>query len=91
MKAIRIEARGCASIITAPLPKLESRDEYVLVRTTAVAVNPSDWKHVDFMLVGDPTGSRPGLDYAGVVVDVGKAVTQNFKKGDRVFGIVNGS
>ncbi|KAJ0168676.1 Lovastatin diketide synthase LovF [Colletotrichum tanaceti] len=89
MKAVIIQGRGQAAITTSALPKL--RDGYLLVKVAAVAVNPSDWKHVDFMWVGDPTGTRPGLEYAGVVVDVGPGVDKDFKAGDRVFGIINGS
>ncbi|OHF03969.1 TOXD protein [Colletotrichum orchidophilum] len=89
MKAIIIEGRGKAAITTSSLPKL--RDGYILVKTTAVAINPSDWKHIDFMWVGNPSGTRPGLEYAGIVVEVGNGVEKDFKVGDRVFGIVNGS
>lgn len=89
MKTIIIEGRGKAAIATAPIPQL--RDGYILVKTTAVAINPSDWKHIDFMWVGNPTGTRPGLEYSGVVVEVGSGVDKDFKVGDRVFGIVNGS
>lgn len=89
MKAIIIKGRGEAAITTAPLPKL--RDGDITVKTTAVAINPSDWRHIDFMWVGNPTGTRPGLEYSGVVVEVGNGVDKDFKVGDRVFGIVNGS
>lgn len=89
MKAVIIEGRGKAAIATSPIPKL--RDGYILVKTTAVAINPSDWKHIDFMWVGNPTGTRPGLEYSGVVLEVGNGVDKDFKIGDRVFGIVNGS
>ncbi|KAF6792036.1 TOXD [Colletotrichum sojae] len=89
MKALIIRSRGLVEITTAPLPNL--RDGYILVRTTAVAVNPSDWKHINYMWVGDPTGTRPGLDYAGVVVDVGPGVEKGFKIGDRVCGVCHGS
>lgn len=70
-------------------PKL--RDDYVLVRTTAVALNPTDWKTADNMMGGDPTGTRVGCDYAGVVVAVGAGVTQPFKVGDRIAGGAHGS
>lgn len=89
MKALIIEGRGKATIIDSPPPKL--RDGLILVKTTAVAVNPSDWKHIDFMWVGDPTGTRPGLDYAGVILEIGPGVEKDLKVGDRVCGICNGS
>ncbi|TLD18130.1 hypothetical protein PspLS_10423 [Pyricularia sp. CBS 133598] len=89
MEAIIIKGRGEALIHTTSLPKL--REGYILVKVTAVAVNPSDWKHIDFMWVGDPTGARPGLEYAGVVIDIGPGVEKDFAKGDRVCGPLNGS
>ncbi|KZL81166.1 zinc-binding oxidoreductase [Colletotrichum incanum] len=97
MKAIVIEGRGHAVIQrNAPEPSLRSGG-YILVKTLAVAVNPSDWKHVDFVLVGNPTGTRLGLDYAGVVMEVGEDVPttadngDRLRPGDRVFGICHGA
>lgn len=85
MKAIHIESRSRAVILERPVPKL--RDGHVLVRTRAVAVQPSDWKHVDFMWVGDPTGVRLGFEYAGDVVDPGDKAAHGLERGDRVFGL----
>lgn len=78
---ILIKAQGDAQIEQVTVPEL--KDDYILVTTRAVALNPSDWKHVDFMA---SPGARSGCDYAGVVEAVGKAVTKGFKKGDRVTG-----
>ncbi|GJC86482.1 protein TOXD [Colletotrichum liriopes] len=89
MRAIHIEGRGKAVITENTIPKL--RDGHILVRPRAVAVQPSDWKHVDYMLVGDPTGARMGFEYAGNVIDIGKHVSQDFRKGDRVFGLCHAS
>lgn len=89
-RALVIRGKGDVAVDPAvPTPKL--RDGYVLVRTTAVALNPTDWKSADFLLGGDPTGSRVGCDYAGVVVEVGPNVTQPFKVGDRIAGGAHGS
>ncbi|KAJ6015903.1 protein TOXD [Penicillium herquei] len=63
------------------------RDDYILVKTKAVALNPTDWKHVAFL---SPPGCLVGCDYAGVVQEVGKNVQKSFKKGDRVCGFVHG-
>ena len=41
MQAIKIVSAGKAEIQSVPLPKL--LDHYVLVKVTAVAVNPTDW------------------------------------------------
>ena len=41
MKAIKVVGTGKAEIQEVPLPKL--RDDYVLVKTKCVALNPTDW------------------------------------------------
>ncbi|KAJ0423902.1 NAD(P)-binding protein [Aspergillus carlsbadensis] len=63
-------------------------DDSILVKTTSVALNPTDWKHIDFLA---PPGVVIGCDYAGTVVEVGKDVKKPFKKGDRICGFVHGS
>ncbi|KAJ5112870.1 protein TOXD [Penicillium angulare] len=63
------------------------RDDYILVKTEAVALNPTDWKHIEFL---SPPGTLVGCDYAGVVQEVGRNVKKCFKKGDRVCGFVHG-
>lgn len=86
-KAIVIKSRGNAHLISdARIPKLP--DGYILVKTVAVAINPTDWQHVD----GEgKAGSTVGCDYAGTVMEVGKNVTKAFAQGDRVCGVVHGS
>jgi NADPH:quinone reductase-like Zn-dependent oxidoreductase len=69
---------------TIPTP----RDDEILVKTTSVALNPTDWKHIDFLA---PPGVLIGCDYAGTVVEVGQNVKKSFKKGDRICGFVHGS
>jgi len=88
VKAVVIKAVGTAAIETIPTPKL--RDDYVLVKTTAVALNPTDYKHVDSGFGGYPIGAIVGCDFAGIVVDVGSKVTKPWKKGDRITGVVHG-
>ncbi|KAK3329456.1 chaperonin 10-like protein [Apodospora peruviana] len=87
IKAVVIAQPGVAEVQTVPLPTL--RDDYILVRPTAVALNPSDWKHVEG--VDDNTGCRVGGDYAGVVESVGSKVTKKFVPDDRICGMVHGS
>jgi NADPH:quinone reductase-like Zn-dependent oxidoreductase len=53
-----------------------------------VALNPTDWRHIDFVPCD---GTIVGCDYAGVVEAVGPQVKKAFKKGDRVAGFVHGS
>ncbi|ORX93584.1 oxidoreductase-like protein [Clohesyomyces aquaticus] len=69
-----------------PLPKL--RDDYILVRTKAVALNPTDWKSLSRLT---SPGVISGCDYAGIVEEVGKAVTTPFKPGDHVAGFARGA
>lgn len=85
MKAIKVVEAKKAELQDVPVPKL--RDDYVLVKVEAVALNPTDWKHVDYL--ANP-GATVGCDYAGVVEEVGSAVTKKFSKGDRIAGFSHG-
>lgn len=69
-----------------PLEKLQ-KDE-VRVKVVAVAVNPTDWKHVS--VYGAPAGVIVGCDYSGVVELVGESVS-HIKIGDRIGGFVHGA
>ncbi|KAJ3531832.1 hypothetical protein NM208_g8107 [Fusarium decemcellulare] len=89
-QAIKTVAAGDAQIVDAPIPALPAED-YILVRTTAVAINPTDWKHIDLADSLGCVNSWVGCDYAGIVEKVGSGVTKDFKKGDRICGPVNGS
>lgn len=85
IEAIVVVERTVAEIQDVPIPKV--RDEWVLVKVKAVAVNPTDWEHIDEE--GVQAGYRVGCDYAGVVEEVGSKVTK-FKKDDRIAGLVHG-
>ncbi|KAH6962358.1 chaperonin 10-like protein [Ilyonectria sp. MPI-CAGE-AT-0026] len=85
-KAIVVTAPQKADLVTdRPIPAL--RDDYILVKTVSVALNPTDWKHIEFLA---PPGALIGCDYSGVVEAVGKDVKKPFKKGDRVCGFAHG-
>lgn len=85
-KAVVHKTKGVAEIRSdVPLPKL--RDEYIIVKTKAVALNPTDWKSLDGR---NSPGAIVGCDYAGYVEEVGKAVTTPFKKGEKVAGFIFG-
>jgi|SRR5579872_1061953 len=60
-----------------PVPK----DNEVLLQVRAASINPLDWR------LKSP---RPGVDVAGEVIAVGRAVIQ-FKPGDAVFGTGRGT
>ncbi|EOD52107.1 putative zinc-binding oxidoreductase protein [Neofusicoccum parvum UCRNP2] len=85
MKAIKIESQGKAAIVDTPVPQL--RPDRALVKTVAVALNPTDWKHIHF--VPGTEGCTAGCDFAGVVQEVGANVT-TLKKGDRIAGWSHG-
>ncbi|KAH0436835.1 hypothetical protein CcaCcLH18_04161 [Colletotrichum camelliae] len=89
-QAVKTIEAGVAQVVDAPVPKLPA-DDYILVKTTAVAINPTDWKHVDLADKAGCVGIWVGCDYAGIVEEVGSGVTKDFKKGDRICGPVNGS
>lgn len=77
---------GDAKVVSdIPIPKV--RDEWIIVKVVAVALNPTDWMHIDRL---DEKGTIIGCDYAGVVEEVGSAVTNGLKKGDRVSGFTHG-
>ncbi|KAF2804679.1 alcohol dehydrogenase class-3 [Mytilinidion resinicola] len=85
MLALKIISRGHAAPQPVPLPTL--RPSYILVKTHAIALNPADVGGIDMVA---PVGATVGLDFAGVVVDIGSEVQKSFKVGDRVFGAVHG-
>jgi NADPH-dependent curcumin reductase CurA len=79
---------GKAAVASIPIPRL--RDDYILVKTIAVALNPTDWQTLDETPKPGTTYSLLGCDAAGIVVEVGKNVTKKFKKGDRIAGVAHG-
>ncbi|KAF2663140.1 putative zinc-binding oxidoreductase ToxD [Microthyrium microscopicum] len=85
MKAVKVQSPGNAKLVSdAPKPSL--RPGYILVKVAAVALNPTDWKHIGF--VDAPV--TVGCDYSGVVEAIGEGVTKKFNIGDRVFGVLHG-
>ncbi len=73
-------------------------DSQVLVRIRAAAVNPLDWHYMrgtPYLMRLDgglrkPEEIRLGVDFAGTVESVGRAVTR-FQPGDEVFGARTGA
>lgn len=86
MKAIVAHGGKAILVEDRPVPLL--RDDFVLIQVAVVALNPTDWKHLEYNLVAD--GCLVGCDFAGCVVEVGKGVTKNLSKGDRVAGVAHG-
>src|SRR5690242_3697978 len=68
-----------------PVPEIS--DNEILVKVTAVALNATDFKHIDAL---SPPNSIVGCDYAGEVFKVGKGAEKLWNNGDRVAGAVHG-
>lgn len=87
MQALVTVEGNKAEVKQVPVPSLD-KDE-ILIRTTAVTLNPTDWKHVAIV---SPPGNTVGCDFAGVVEQLGPDVkNKSIKKGDRVAGFVHGA
>jgi NADPH:quinone reductase-like Zn-dependent oxidoreductase len=92
MKAIITEKYGDVDVLRQQeVDKPEAQENEILVKVHAFSINPVDWKirRGDLkLLVGRKPPKILGGDYAGVVSEVGKQIT-NFQIGDEVFGLVN--
>ena len=99
MKAIVYREYGSADVlkleeVSKPAPK----DNEVLIKVRAAAVNPLDWHFMRgvpgfvrlFAGLRKPKKTRLGVDVAGDVELVGTAV-EGFKPGDSVFGMAEGA
>lgn len=70
---------------TVPVPAIANNE--ILVRVRCVALNPTDFKHVDIL---SPRGAIIGCDYSGTVAKVGPEAPGTWAVGDRVAGWVHG-
>ena len=85
-KAIQMQAPRDARLVSdAPKPKL--KDHSIFIKVAAVALNPTDWKHIDRTA---EAGTIIGCDLAGIVEEVGNDVTKGIRKGDRVAAFTHG-
>ncbi len=87
MKAAFIETTGAPEVIRhGDLPTPSPKDNEVLVRVGAAALNPIDtYIRAGAVHMPLPKPFIPGCDLAGTVEAVGPGV-KNFRKGDRVWG-----
>jgi len=84
--AVVIQSGKAHVIEGRQLPSLEP--DSVLIKVKAVAVNPTDYKHLDWAL---KPGASMGSDFAGDIVAVGAgAQSSGFKVGDAVAGFLRG-
>ncbi|KAF1915607.1 oxidoreductase-like protein [Ampelomyces quisqualis] len=84
MKALKVTQAGELTAQEVDVPKL--RPGFCLVLVKAVALNPTDFKHLYGI---ECTGCTLGCDYAGIVEEVG--ADSILKRGDRVAGFVHGA
>lgn len=86
-RGLQVQGLGSAKVVSdVPIPGL--RDDHIIVKVAAVALNPADWMTIDMFVT--EKGPITGCDYAGIVEEVGGAVTNGLKKGDRVAGFTHG-
>ncbi|PSR78311.1 hypothetical protein PHLCEN_2v7433 [Hermanssonia centrifuga] len=84
MKALVTQADRTAKVQDIPVPNID--DDEVLVRTVALAQNPTDWKFIKNIT---NVGTICGCDWSGYVAQVGKNVSSP-SVGDHVAGFVQG-
>ena len=85
MNALIVEGRGKLALKQTETPKLD--DHSIIVRVHNVALNPSDWKHLDHYGV---TGTTLGSDFVGTVAAKGGQAGTEVQVGERVAGRVHG-
>ena len=98
MKAIVYYKDGSQNVLKlVEAEKPAPADDEVLIKVHAASINPLDYhllRHAFLRRVISTLGknkiTRPGRDVAGVVESAGRNATQ-FKAGDEVFGLCNGS
>ncbi|CUA67073.1 hypothetical protein RSOLAG22IIIB_02991 [Rhizoctonia solani] len=76
------QKHGKLEVSTRPTPVPQGTQ--ALVKVTAAAVNPADWKILDYGVLIETFPAVLGCDGAGIIEAVGPDVT-NFKPGDKVF------
>jgi len=93
MQAIQVHEYGGPEVLALEqAPRPEFNTDQVLIRLKVAGVNPADWKireglYKQFMPVNFPW--TPGVEGSGIIEAVGANVT-TLKKGDEVYGMVNG-
>ena len=93
MKAVLYNQYGGVEVLKMEeVPKPSFKDQQALIKIKSVSINPLDWKVRKGemkMMSGSKFPKQTGVDFAGVVENVGASV-KNFNIGDEVFGAVNG-
>lgn len=87
MRAIVINGTKAKVVSGVSVPKI--RDTYLLAKVDSVALNPTDWKHINGKRAA--AGGIAGCDFAGTVVEVGPGATKSLKPGDRIAATTHGA
>ncbi|KAF8608437.1 putative alcohol dehydrogenase [Ceratobasidium sp. AG-I] len=80
--ALLLEKQGKIEVGTRTTPTPKGKE--VLVKVTATAINPVDWKIAEYGIYIDEFPAVLGTDGAGIVEALGPEVT-HLKKGDKIF------
>ncbi|HNH74927.1 MAG TPA: alcohol dehydrogenase catalytic domain-containing protein, partial [Candidatus Obscuribacter sp.] len=92
MRAVTITTSGNPDVLQiAERPEVKPETWEVLVKVEAFGINRADVLQRKGLYPPPPgvPADIPGLEFAGIVEAVGKAVSL-FRPGDRVFGLVGG-
>lgn len=84
-KACVATRKGGEFTVTDVLPPTPKAGE-ISIRNKALALNPVDWKKLEYGIMVDSWPAICGADISGVVEDVGEGVN-TFKPGDEVFSL----
>lgn len=84
MQAVIVQGKSKAEVQKVDTPQPGPGE--ILVKVSHVALNPTDWKHLDFFGV---QGSTLGSDFVGTVTAKGQGA-DDVQQGDRVAGCVHG-
>lgn len=84
--ALIVKGKGQTAVQQVDTP--QPNDKQILVQVHNVALNPTDWAHIDFF---PQVGSTVGSDYVGTVVEKGSKAGTEITVGDRVAGAVHGA
>ena len=85
MEAVIVDGKSAASVKHVEAPKLQPRS--ILVRVQCNALNPTDWKHLDYF---GKQGATLGFDFMGTVIEKAPDAGTSVKVGNRVAGFLHG-
>jgi alcohol dehydrogenase len=91
MKSVQIERYGSSEVIeinkNTPEPNISPGKVLVIIK--AAGVNPIDWKIREGYMqqrISLQFPSTLGMDFSGVIKEIGQGVSSDFMQGDEVYG-----